>query len=248
MQEYDSSTYGDRIAHLYDDLGQFTPEQTQAEADALALLAKSGPVLELGIGTGRVALPLREKGLEIHGIDASSKMIEELRRKPGGDQVPVVIGNFSDVPVESKFSLIFVTFNTFFALTTQEAQVRCFANVAAHLLPRGLFVIEAFVPDLSRFVRNQSVVVSRVGLDEVRFDVSQHDPLHQRVIAQHVVITQGNTRLFPVQIRYAWPSELDLMAQLAGLRLKERWSNWQRSPFTSSSTAHVSIYELAEKS
>lgn len=248
MQEYDSSTYGDRIAHLYDSLRQFTAEHTQAEADALAALANGGPVLELGIGTGRVALPLREKGLEVHGIDASSKMIEELRRKPGGDEIPVAIGDFSDVPVEGKFSLVFVTFNTFFALTTQEAQVRCFANVAAHLLPHGLFVIEAFVPDLSRFTRNQSVVASRIGLDEVRFDVSQHDPLYQRVVAQHVVITQGETRLFPVQIRYAWPSELDLMAQLAGLRLKERWSNWQRSPFTSGSSAHVSVYESAEKS
>jgi len=244
MQEYNCSTYGDRIAHLYDDLRQFTPEQTQTEVDALAALAKGGPVLELGIGTGRVALPLKEKGLEVHGIDASPKMIEELRRKPGGSQIPVAIGDFSSVPVEGRFSLIFVTFNTFFALTTQEAQVRCFRSVAAHLAPDGLFVIEAFVPDPSRFTRNQNVVVSRVDLDEVRFDVSQHDPLHQRVVAQHVVITQGNTQLFPVQIRYAWPSELDLMAQLAGMKLKDRWSTWQGAPFTSGSTAHVSVYEL----
>jgi SAM-dependent methyltransferase len=245
MQEYDSSTYGDRIAHLYDGLRQFTPEETQVEAEALAQLAQGRCVLELGIGTGRVALPLREKGLEVCGIDASSKMIEELRKKPGGESIPVVMGDFSHVPVEGKFGLIFVTFNTFFALTTQEAQVRCFASVAAHLLPGGLFVIEAFVPDLSRFTRNQSVVVSRIGLDEVRFDVSQHDPVHQRVTAQHVVITQGQTQLFPVQIRYAWPSELDLMAQLAGLRLKERWSNWEGAPFTSGSGAHVSMYERA---
>ncbi|HEX3436944.1 MAG TPA: class I SAM-dependent methyltransferase [Pseudacidobacterium sp.] len=247
MQTYDSSTYGDHIASEYDDFIQISPEQTHAAVETLAALTKDGPVLELGIGTGRIALPLRERGLAVHGIDASSRMVDELRKKPGGDAIPVTIGDFGDVAVTGRFSMIFIAFNTFFGLLTQEAQVRCFANVAGHLTPDGLFVIEAFVPDPSRFIRNQNLVTSKVSLDKVRLDASIHDPLSQRVDSQHIVITNGNTRLYPVQMRYAWPSELDLMAQLAGFKLKERWSNWQRSPFTSGSSMHISVYEFSAK-
>lgn len=231
MPAYDNATYGDRIASVYDDFIQISLQQTQAAIETLAALANAGPVLELGIGTGRVALPLSEKGIVVHGVDASTQMIDELRKKPGGNAIPVTIGDFAEVAVEGKFSLIYVVFNTFFSLLTQEDQVRCFANVAKHLLPEGLFVIEAFVPDPARFVRGQNVVASKVELDEVRLDVMLHDPLHQLLKAQHLLITNGAIQTYPIQLRYAWPSELDLMAQLAGLKLKERWRNWQRSPF-----------------
>jgi len=243
LDKYDNATYGDRIAGNYDEFIPFSPEQTHATVETLALLADGGRVLELGIGTGRIALPLAAKGLAVQGIDASPSMLEALRQKPGSDSIAVSLGDFGEVAVEGQFSLIFVVFNTFFALLTQEAQVRCFANVAAHLEPGGLFAIEAFVPDPSRYIRNQSVVVTTVGLDQVRLAVSLHDPLSQCVTSQHVVIGNDGTRCFPVQLRYAWPSELDLMARLAGLRLKERWGTWQRSPFTSSDSSHISLYE-----
>jgi SAM-dependent methyltransferase len=242
MPAYENATYGDRIANQYDDFILISPEHTKATVEALADLAKRGPVIELGIGTGRIALPLRERGIAVHGIDASSRMVDELRKKPGGDAIPVTIGDFGDVAVEGQFSLIYAVFNTFFALLTQEAQVRCFANVARHLLPDGLFVIEAFVPDLSRFTRNQNIAVTKVGVDEVRLDVSLHNPLHQRIESQQLLIANGSIQTYPVQLRYAWPSELDLMAQLAGLTLKERWGNWQRSPFAASGTPHISLY------
>lgn len=245
MPDYNAATYGDRIARQYDDFAFFSEQHTQAAVESLAELAKGGPVLELGIGTGRIALPLSQNGLEVQGIDTSTQMSKELRKKPGGDAIPVTIGDFADLAVEGKFSLIYVVFNTFFALLTQQDQLRCFRNIAAHLQPEGLFVMEAFVPDLCRFNNDQNVVASRVGVDEVRLDVSQHDPVEQRVTAQHIVIKNGNIQLYPVQLRYAWPSELDLMAQLAGLLLKERWGNWQRSLFSSSHTSHISIYQLA---
>jgi cyclopropane fatty-acyl-phospholipid synthase-like methyltransferase len=243
MNEYQNTTYGDRIADHYDDLIQISPEQTKAAVEALASLAKGGPVLEFGIGTGRIALPLAAKGARVHGIDASAKMVEQLRSKPGGDTIPVTLGDFSEVAVSGRFNLIFVVFNTFFALLTQEAQVRCFANVAAHLEPGGLFVIEAFVPDPARYIRNQNVAVSKVTADEIRIDVSVHHPSLQRIDTQQIVISGDNARHYPVQLRYAWPSELDLMAQLAGLKLKERWSNWQRTPFASGDSSHISLYE-----
>lgn len=243
MSDYDKTTYGDRIAVEYDGFIPIPPEQTQAAVETLTALANGGSVLELGIGTGRVALPLAARGLKVHGIDASQKMVDEMRKKPGGDAITVTMGDFADVAVDGRFNLIFVVFNTFFALLTQEAQIRCFANVAAHLETNGLFVIEAFVPDPSRYARNQNLAVTTVGVDEVRLAASVHDPLEQRVKSQHVVISNNGTRCYPVQVRYAWPSELDLMAQLASLQLRERWGTWQRSPFRASDTSHISIYE-----
>lgn len=245
MDKYDNATYGDRIASHYDEFIPISPEQTQAAVETLTVLAKGGRVLELGIGTGRIALPLAAKGVAVHGIDASSGMLEQLRQKPGGDAIPVTLGDFGEIAVDGQFSLIFVVFNTFFALPTQAAQVRCFANVAAHLERGGVFAMEAFVPDPSRYIRNQSVVVTTMGLDEVRLAVSLHDPLSQRVTSQHVTIANDGTRCYPVQLRYAWPSELDLMARLAGLQLMERWSTWQRSPFSASDASHISLYEHA---
>ena len=240
MNFYSDETYGERVSDFYD---EWHPDYDAHAIDALAELARGGRALELGIGTGRIALPLFAKGVEVHGIDASTSMVSRLRAKPGGDRIPVTMGSFADVPVEGEFALVYVVFNTFFALSSQDEQVRCFRNVAAHLSRNGCFVIEAFVPDLTRFTGGQVNWATKVTADEVQLDVGRHDRTTQQVISQHVVITDGKVRLFPVQIRYAWPSELDLMARLAGLRLRERWSNWQREPLSSESQKHISIYQ-----
>jgi|SRR5262245_1730966 len=240
-EQYNESTYGDRIAEIYD---QWHPSVADDLILRLKELAGNGPVLELGVGTGRIALPLSNHGVAVHGIDASKEMIAKLTAKPGGDRISVTIGNFADIGVEGSYSLIFVIFNTFFVLPNQEEQVRCFTNVARRLRPGGLFLIEAFVPDMTRFKDGQIVKVHRIDTDEVVLETSQHDPLNQRTISQHVVVNRSGINIFPIQVRYAWPSELDLMAQLAGMRLRERWSNWQRDPFVATSTNHISIYEL----
>ena len=241
-QEYNEATFGDRISEIYDG---WHPRAPAEMIDTLREIAGGGPVLELGIGTGRVALPLAMQGVEVHGIDASEAMVAKMRAKPGGEQVPVTMGNFASVDVVHKYSLVFVVFNTFFALSSQEEQVRCFANVASCLKQGGRFLIEAFVPDLSRFTGGQLIQATRVDAGEVRLEASRHDRAAQRVSSQHVLIDEAGIRLYPVQVRYCWPSELDLMARLAGMRLAERWSNWRREPFTAESGNHVSIYEFA---
>jgi len=239
MNFYADETYGERVAEVYDDwFSEYDPHAI----DTLAELAQNGRALELGIGTGRIALPLSERNVEVHGIDAAPSMISRLRSKPGSERITVTTGSFADIPVDGEFALVYVVFNTFFALPSQEEQVRCFRNVAAHLSPNGSFVIEAFVPNMARFTSGQVNWATRVTEDLVELDVGRHDQATQRVVSQKVVITDGNVRLYPVQIRYAWPSELDLMAQLAGLQLRERWSNWNREPFTSESGKHISIY------
>ena len=240
MNSYSNETYGERVAGVYDEW--FVDYDPQA-IDVLAELAQGGRALELGIGTGRFALPLLAKGVEVHGIDAARSMISRLQEKPGAERIPVTQGNFADVPVDGKFALVYIVFNTFFALSSQAEQVECFRNVAAHLAPGGCFVIEAFVPDVKRFIYRQANWATKVTEDEVQLDVGQHDAATQRVISQKVVLKNGSVQLYPVQIRYCWPSELDLMAQLAGLRLRERWTNWKRDPFTSESSQHISIYE-----
>ena len=244
MSDYTAATYGDRIAPIYDRLHPGT-EGASPEVGTLARLAGGGRALELGIGTGRVALPLAEQGVAIHGIDASEAMVARLRTKPGGAAIPVTIGDFAEVFVEGSFTLIFCVFNTFFALTTQADQVRCFRRAADHLDAGGMFLIEAFVPDPARFTRGQSLGVSHLDSDGVTLDVARHDPLHQRVYSQHLVLSESGTRIYPVQLRYAWPSELDLMARLAGLRLRERWNDWSGAPFTAASTSHISVYGRA---
>jgi SAM-dependent methyltransferase len=242
MKQYTAETYGEHAAPVYDD---WHKDYEPAAIDVLVGSAGQGIALELGIGSGRVALPLAERGVRVHGIDAAPSMVARLHAKPGGERIEVSIGDFADVNVQGEFSLIYVVFNTFFVLLTQEAQVRCFRNVAAHLAPGGCFLMEAFVPDLKRFDGEQTNRVSRVAIDYVELDVSQHERAEQRVVGHKVVMTNGDIRLYPIQIRYAWPAELDLMAQLAGLRLRERWSDWKRSPFTSQSGMHISLYESA---
>ncbi|HEX6715965.1 MAG TPA: class I SAM-dependent methyltransferase [Pyrinomonadaceae bacterium] len=239
MNFYSDETYGEHVAGVYDEwYSDYDPQAI----DTLAELAGGGPALELGIGTGRIALPLATKNVEVHGVDAAPSMITRLRAKAGSERITLTQGNFADVPVEGEFALVYIVFNTFFALSSQDEQVRCFRNVAAHLSRDGCFVIEAFVPDLTRFTGGQVNWATKVTADEVQLDVGQHDSAAQRVISQKVVLTDGSVRLYPVQIRYAWPSELDLMAQLAGLRLRERWSSWRREPFSSESQKHISVY------
>jgi len=240
MNPYSPEDYGERVAGVYDEW--YSDYEPQA-IDTLADLAQGGKALELGIGTGRIALPLSAKGVDVHGIDAAESMISRLRSKAGGERISVTQGNFAEVPVDGKFALVYIVFNTFFMLPSQEEQVRCFRNIAEHLAPGGCFAIEVFVPDVTRFSGGQVNWATKVTDDEVLLDVGNHDALTQRVVNQKVVITEGNVRLYPSQIRYCWPSELDLMAQLAGLRLRERWSNWKREPLTSESTKHISIYE-----
>jgi SAM-dependent methyltransferase len=241
MNFYSDKTYGERAATVYD---EWYADYDPLAIDALAELAQGGRALELGIGTGRIALPLAAKNVEVHGIDAAASMISRLRAKEGGDRLTVTEGSFAEVSVEGEFALIYIVFNTFFALSSQAEQVKCFRNVAIHLASNGCFVIEAFVPDLARFTGGQVNWATKVTTDEVQLDVGQHDSATQQVFSQKVVITDGSVRLYPVQIRYVWPSELDLMAQLAGLRLRERWSNWKREPFTSESKHHISLYQL----
>ena len=244
MSDYGPETYGERIADVYDELyAERFGEQAEEIATALAGLARGGRALELGIGTGRIALPLQARGIEVQGIDSSAQMVTKLRAKPGGERIPVTIGDFADMGVEGEFSVVFVVFNTFFGLLSQEEQVRCFRSVGKHLAADGVFVIEAFVPDQTRHVRGQSTSVTRVEADSVGLDVSRHDPVSQRVTSQHLLISESGVRLYPVQLRYAWPAELDLMAQLVGLRLRERWGGWKGERFTATSGSHVSIYE-----
>ena len=239
MTDYDPATYGDRIAEVYDEWFA-VPSDTEATVAFLSDLAGPGPVLELGIGTGRVALPLAHRGHEVHSIDASEAMVEKLRARTG--EIPVTIGDFAELDIEGGFSLVYVVFNTFFALLTQEDQVRCFSSVARRLREGGVFVIEAFVPDLGRFEQDQTFRTSQVGADHVILEASTHDPVGQRIYAQSISLSEKGAKFYPVRLRYAWPSELDLMARLAGLRLRERWGGWQREPFTPSSVRHVSVY------
>lgn len=242
MERYDAATYGDRIADVYDDRPEVRRQVIGVEM--LAEIAGDGPVLELGIGTGRVALPLAARGLRVHGIDASRAMVQRMHAKPGGDDIPIAIGDMADLPTPGgPYSLVFVVFNTFFGILTQVDQVRCFENVAKALLPGGRFLIEAFVPDLGRFDRQQRTSATRVAVDEVHLDATVYDPIDQRVDGEHVILRDGEpVRMLPVSLRFAWPSELDLMARIAGLELQARFGGWAKEPFTADSGTHVSIY------
>jgi SAM-dependent methyltransferase len=244
-EDYTDATYGDRIAHIYD--VRYLEAFAEDTADAVSFLgaiAGPGPAMELGIGTGRVAIPLAEAGVEVHGIDASEAMVAELRSKPGGDGIPVTVGSFADFSLETRFPLVYVVFNTFFSLLTQDEQVSSFQSVARHLTPGGAFVMQAFVPNVTRFDSHQQrVAVESVGVDEITLEMSSHDVVAQRTDSQYVLLRQGDVQLFPVRIRYAYVSELDLMARLAGLRLRERWASWRREPFPSPHWSHISVWE-----
>jgi SAM-dependent methyltransferase len=241
MENYEPIlSFGEDTAEIYDNAGRGDELETVA---FLEQLAGGGRALELAIGTGRIALPLAARGVGVDGIDFSPAMVAKLRAKPGGDGIAVTMGDFADVPVQGTYRLIYVVFNTLFNLLTQDDQVRCFENVAAHLTDDGSFVVEAFVPTfLTRLRDDQYVDAEAIGVDEVRLDVSRHDPVTQLQYESHVVLSREGVRLYPIVTRYAWPSELDLMARIAGLRLKDRWAGWNREPFIATSSRHVSVY------
>lgn len=238
MKNYEPvMSFGEEVAKMYDDV------QRGDEMEAVAFLEKlasGGPALELAIGTGRIALPLAARGIRVDGIDISPAMVAQLRAKPGGEEMSVTIGDFADVPVPGAYRLIYVVANTLFNLLTQDDQVRCFENVAAHLTDEGSFVIEAFRPDfLYRLRDHQYVDAEAIEVDEVRLDVARHDPVTQLLEESHVTLSRDGVRLNPIVTRYAWPSELDLMARIAGLRLKQRWGGWDREPFSASSAGII---------
>lgn len=234
------AAFGPAVAARYDD----APRGDEAETVAcLARLAGDGPVLELAIGTGRVALPLAATGLRVDGVEISEAMVDRLRAKPGGASLDVTPGDFADVPVSGRYRLVYLVFNTLFNLLTQDDQVRCFANVAEHLTDDGAFLVETFVPAyLHRLRDDQYVDAERIEADRVTLDVGRHDPVAQVLEESHVTFAEGGVRVSPIVCRYAWPSELDLMARLAGLRLVSRHGGWDGEPFTAASRRHVSVW------
>jgi SAM-dependent methyltransferase len=234
--------FDERVAARYDDSEgeMFDAAVVEQTVDVLAELAGGGRALEFGIGTGRIALPLAQRGVPVHGIDMSKAMVARLRAKPGGDGIGVTIGDFATTTVEGSFSLAYLAFNTISNLTTQEAQVACFRNAAAHLQPGGCFVIEVGVPGLRRLPPGETFHVFSASEDH--WGIDEYDVANQGLISHHLRIVDGKLDRFSVPFRYAWPSEYDLMAQLAGMRLRERWSGWKRERFTNESRKHVSVW------
>lgn len=243
MKGYDPKAFGRLNAEGYDKhWDERMAKETADSVETLAELANGGRVLEFAIGTGRVAIPLAARGLEVHGIEASEQMVAMLRHKPKGQDIAVTIGDMAEAKADGTFDLIYLVFNTIFNLTTQQAQVGCFQNAARHLNPNGLFVIETVVPDFSEYVDGQRMKGSWATMDGARFEIAIQDRVAQTVAFQRIIIREEGTQMTPHFMRYAWPAELDLMAQLAGLKLRQRWAWWDRSPFTSESKSHVSVY------
>jgi SAM-dependent methyltransferase len=235
--------FDERVAARYDEseADMFDPAVIDPVVDFLAELAGDGRALELGIGTGRIALPLAQRGVPLHGIELSKAMAARLRAKPGGDDIGVTIGDFATTTVDGTFSVAYLVFNTIMNLTTQAAQVTCFRNVAAHLEPGGCFVIEVGVPALRRLPPGETIHAFHVS--KTRWGLDEFDVANQGLTSHHFEIVDGKLERVSIPFRYAWPAELDLMAELAGMRLRERWSGWKREPFTSESEKHVSVWE-----
>jgi len=234
--------FGEHVAELYDqDAEMFDPAVVDPVVDFLVELAGDGAALELGIGTGRIAIPLAERGIRVHGIDLSEAMLARLREKPGTDQIDITVGDFSTTTVERTFSLAYLVFNTIGNLTTQGAQVACFRNVAAHLEPGGCFVIEVGIPNLRRLPPGETMRVFRAS--QAHWGIDEYDVANQGLTSHHFELVDGRFERLSIPFRYTWPAELDLMAQLGGMRLRERWSGWRREPFTSDSRKHVSVWE-----
>ncbi len=235
--------FGESVAADYDDPADAMnqPEATQPAVSLLAGLAGSGRALELAIGTGRIGLPLSQRGVPVCGIEMSRAMVARLRAKPGGEAIAVTIGDMATTRVEGSFSLAYLVFNTINNLTTQEAQVACFRNVASHLAPGGCFVIETGVPPLRRLPPGQDIQGYRAGPGGIVSYSFDHATQNYR--GHYAEFSDGTGEYRTIPFRYVWPSELDLMAQLAGLRLRDRWSGWNREPFTTDSRSHVSVWE-----
>jgi SAM-dependent methyltransferase len=234
--------FGERSAENYDagSAEMFEPAVLGPVVDLLAELAGPGAALELGIGTGRVALPLSQRGVRVHGIDLSPQMVAKLRAKPGADRIGVTIGDFATTKVDGEFRLAYLVYNTIENLTSQDEQVACFRNVAGHLEPGGYFLIEVAVPDLQRLPPGETIRPFTVTAEHLGFD--EYDLAAQRLVSHHYWIRNGQLDVFSMPFRYVWPSELDLMARLAGMALHRRWGGWNREPFTGDSRSHVSVW------
>ena len=233
-----AATYDESVPHLFD------PAVVDPAVDFLVELARDGRALELGIGTGRIALPLAERGVPVHGIELSKAMAARLHAKPGSEHIGVTIGDFATTTVDGAFSVAYLVRNTIMNLITQPAQVACFRNVAAHLEPGGCFVIEVLVPGLQRLPPGQTI--QDFHLSETKWGLDEYDVATQGLISHHFTFLAERITRRSVPFRYAWPAELDLMAQLAGMSLRERWSGWKREPFTSDSREHVSVWQKPE--
>ncbi|MFC8364765.1 class I SAM-dependent DNA methyltransferase [Streptomyces griseorubiginosus] len=242
----DENYFPESVAATYDEssAGMFTAEAVDPAVEVLAGLAGAGRALELGIGTGRIALPLAGRGVEVHGIELSPAMADRLRAKPGGEAVGVTLGDFATARAPGTFSVAYLVFNTIMNLTSQDAQVDCFRNVAAHLEPGGTFVIEVMVPQLRRLPPGQNAVPFHVGETRLGFDT--YDTATQAMASHHVRVVDGRGSFRSIPFRYVWPAELDLMARLAGMRLRDRWADWSGAPFTAESESHVSVWERTE--
>ena len=235
--------FGVGVAEAYDDPddAMFAPEAIEPVVGFLAALAGDGAALELGIGTGRIALPLSARGVRVHGIDLSSAMVAQLRAKPGADRIGVTIGDFATATVEATFRVAYLVFNTVMNLTTQDEQVACFRNAAAHLEPGGCFVVEVSVPQLQRLPPGETVHPFTVSPTRLGFD--EYDVVRQGLVSHHYWKDGERWEARSIPFRYVWPAELDLMARLAGMSLRERWAGWRREPFTSESAGHVSVWQ-----
>ncbi len=237
---FDPSEYGRHIAQVYDELhADLSPDAAVA---AIAGYANGGAVLEFGIGTGRIALPLAATGLHVDGIDGSPEMVEQLRRDDAGRSLRVEIGDFSTTTLGRRYAVVVLAYNTINALPSQEAQVQTFRNAAAHLDPSGVFLVENWVPDIAGFHRGRAVRAHELAEGRVLVEVAELHPAAQRITATRLAFTTDGVRLLPVEHRYVWPAELDLMARLAGLHLEERWQDWDRGPFTDDSSTYVAVY------
>jgi SAM-dependent methyltransferase len=235
--------FDDRIAKGYDakSADLFEPAVVEPAVSFLADLAGKGAALELGIGTGRLALPLSRRGVHVHGIELSPAMVAKLRAKPGSDNIGVTIGDFATTRVKGSFTVAYLVRNTITNLTTQDEQVQCFRNVAAHLVPGGCFVIEVYIPELQRLPPGETIHAFTVTPTHLGFE--EYDLATQIAFSHHYWVEDGRLETFSAPFRYVWPSELDLMARIAGMTLRERWSGWTREPFTSDSRSHVSVWE-----
>ena len=241
MENYDpAESFNARVAENYD---KYVRGDEGSAVAFLERLANGGPALELAIGTGRIAIPLAARGIRVEGIDISAAMIDKLRSKPGGDNISALVGDCADVAVRGRYRLIYIVFNSLFNLMAQERQARCFLNAAAHLEDNGVFVVEGNLPtEFCQLRNNQYVDLEDIEVSEIGLDVARYDPVTQILEESHITLSGQGVRFKPLVTRYIWPGEMDLMARLAGLTLKERWANWHHDPMKASSTNCISVY------
>ena len=232
-----ASRYDESVAHM------FAPHVVDPMVDVLAGLARGGKALEFGIGTGRVALPLAQRGVSVQGIELSKAMVARLREKPGSAEIAVTIGDFATTRVAGTFALVYLVFNTIMNLTTQDEQVACFENASAHLAPNGCFLVEVTVPDLQRLPPGEKFVPFHVS--DGHLGIDEYDLKRQGLVSHHYRSIDGVFEKSSIPFRYVWPAELDLMARLAGLKLRHRWDDWDGKPFTDDSRRHVSVWDRA---